>query len=247
MDWLPPDEEKVITTSEPKPYNIAGSIFIKRELPNARGQFVKERFFVEPLALRILAEQTTIPVPRLIAHGADANGLCFVATEYIFGSVQGDHAATECRMPQLHRPVVVKSWCRLCSDVVYANANRFVRDVVLTQLRRLRSRTTGFERVVVPPRWVTEHNGRKSWPVLTSEREEYVFTHHDLVLHNLLIDTRTLDVLALLDTEECGYFPPEMQQWKRDRPGQFDLYEDKELVREHIRLLSGKGGSVRRR
>jgi hypothetical protein len=143
-------------------------------------------------------------------------------------------------MPHLHCPLQVDTPCRACADTVRDNAYRFFEGVVLPQLATLRSRSTGLGGVVVPPRWVIEYDKRKSWPVLTSDREEYVFTHHDLVLHNLLIHTQTLEVLALVDMEECGYFPPELQQWQYDRPGQFSLYENSNLVQEHIRLLSGQ-------
>lgn len=245
MEWRPSDGDgELLFRSEDKSYHRAGSIFIKRELPNAVGPYVKERFKVEPIALGLLASETSIPVPKLVASGTDDNGLHYVATEYISGSVRGDMAATECRMPQDHRPLQVDTPCRACADTVRANAYQFVREMVLPQLARLRSRSTGLGGVVVPPRWVLEYDTRKCWPVLTSEREEYIFTHHDLVLHNLLVDTQTLKVLALVDMEECGYFHPELQQWRYDRPGQFGLYEDKQLVQKHIRLLSGQDGSI---
>ncbi|KAK0629190.1 hypothetical protein B0T17DRAFT_615002 [Bombardia bombarda] len=240
MAWQPSDGYgELIFQSEDKSYHRAGAIFIKRELPNAVGPFVKERFKVEPIALDLLASATAIPVPKLVAYGQDFEGLHYVATEYIFGSIRGDMAATECRMPRLHRPLQADTFCRACADTVHANADKFVREVVLPQLATLRSRSTGLGGVVVPPRWVLEHDKRESWPVLTSDDEEYVFTHHDLVLHNLLIHTQTLKVLALVDMEECGYFPRGLQQWRYDRPGQFELYANANLVQEHIRLLGG--------
>ena len=90
----------------------------------------------------------------------------------------------------------------------------FVEGVVLPQLATLRSRSTGLGGVVVPPRWVLEYDKRESWPVLTSEWEEHVFIHHDLVPHNLLIHTQTLEVLALVGHggRSTGIFPPELQQ-----------------------------------
>ncbi|KAI1313156.1 hypothetical protein F5Y03DRAFT_156620 [Xylaria venustula] len=245
MEWRPSDGNgELLFRSEDKSYHMAGSIFIKRELPNAVRPYVKERLKVEPMALGLLANRTTIPVPKLVASGTDDNGLHYVATQYIFGSVRGDMAALECRMPAVHRPLQVNTPCRACTDTVRANAERFVREVVLPQLKMLRGCSTSLNGLVVPPRWVLEHDQRNSWPVVTSELEEYVFVHHDLVVHNLLFHTQTLEVLALVDMEECGYFPPELQQWKYDRVGQFSLYEDGNLVRRDIRLLSGQGGSI---
>lgn len=92
---------------------------------------------------------------------------------------------------------------------------------------------------MVPPRWVVEHDQKESWPALKSRHADFVFGHHDLVLHNLLFSTRTLEVLVLLDLEECGYSPAKGQQWKVDRAGQFELYEDMDLIRRHIELIGG--------
>ncbi|KAJ9158113.1 hypothetical protein NKR19_g3601 [Coniochaeta hoffmannii] len=151
-------------------------------------------------------------------------------------------AALECRMPRLHggpSPEVRSMPCPPCECTIRANADLFVRELVLPQLRSLKSDTTGLDDIVIPPRWVVEYDKRERWPVLRSGRAEFVFCHHDLVPHNLLLSTRTLEVLALVDIEECGYFPAEVQQWKCDRAGQFDLYEEMELVQKHIRLIGG--------
>jgi len=77
-----PDREVVLYVSEAKSYHQAGTTFIKCERPDAFGlPWLKERFAVEAAALRLLAEPTSIPVPRLIAAGTDENGLCYLATE----------------------------------------------------------------------------------------------------------------------------------------------------------------------
>ncbi len=234
------NREVLLFQSEAKSYFKTATTFIKRERPDAVGlPWLKPRFTVEAASMTLLSERTSIPVPKLIAAGGDENGLCYLETEYIYGSVRGDMAALECRMPQLHPVCQPGSPCTACEGIVRANADRFVREVVLPQLARLRSDTTGLEGIVIPPRWVAEHDTRESWPVLSSRRADFVFCHHDLVLHNLLFSTKTLEVLALVDLEECGYFPAEVQQWKVDRAGQFELYEDMDLVRRHIELIGG--------
>ncbi|KAF2254765.1 hypothetical protein BU26DRAFT_144847 [Trematosphaeria pertusa] len=234
------DREVFLFRSEAKSYSKTTTTFIKRELPDAVGlPWLKERFTVEAAALRLLSEKTSIPVPRLIAAGQDEDGLCYLVTEYIHGSVRGDMAALECRMPQLHLSSQAGSPCAVCEGIVRANANQFVRKQVLPQLRSLKSETTGLGGIVIPPRWVSESDTRETWPVLSSRQADFVFCHHDLVLHNMLFCTQTLDVLALVDMEECGFFPPEVQQWKYDRAGQFELYENMDLVQKHIQLIGG--------
>ncbi|KAF2241388.1 hypothetical protein BU26DRAFT_525218 [Trematosphaeria pertusa] len=233
-------QEVFLYRSEAKSYFWTERTFIKRELPDAAGlPWLKQRFAVEAATLRLLSDQTSIPVPRLIAFGEDEYGRCYLETECIKGSVRGDMAADECRMPQLHHPSEAKSPCAACEGIVSANAERFVQEVVLPQLSRLKSRRTGLEGIVIPPRWVSHHDKREAWRVLESPQADFVFCHNDLVLHNMLFCTQTLKVLALVDMEDCGYFPPEVQQWKRDRTGQFGLYEDMDLVRRHIQLIGG--------
>ena len=230
-------EEISLFESEAKLYFRTTTTFIKRERPDAIGlRWLKERFTVEVAALQLLSKRTTIPVPKLIAFGEDKKGLCYLETEYIPGSVRGDMAAEICRLS--HNLGEPESPCALCEDIVRKNADQFVREVVLPQLASLTSDTTGLNGIVIPPRWVVEHDKREDWPVLSSQGA-FVFCHHDLVIHNMLFCTETLRVLALVDMEECGFFPAEVQQWKYDRWGQFTLYEDKDLVSKHIKLISG--------
>lgn len=79
---------------------------------------------------------------------------------------------------------------------------------------------------------------RAKWEVKKSTCPEFVFVLHDLVLHNFILSSETLEVLALCDVEESGFFPPEMQQWKFDWAGQGSLFEDEDLVERDIALLS---------
>jgi len=102
------------------------------ERPDADGlPWLKPRFVVEAASLILLSERTSIPVPKLIAAGVDNNGLAFVETEYIFGLVRGDMAALDCRMPKLHRFQQPGLPCTACGNIVRANADQFVREVVL--------------------------------------------------------------------------------------------------------------------
>lgn len=71
----------------------------------------------------------------------------------------------------------------------------------------------------MPPRWVIEMDDRLDWPVKQSLSVNSVFILYDLVDHNILVDVRTLVIRALVDGEEAGYFPKEMQQWQFNREG----------------------------
>ena len=115
--------------------------------------WLKPRFVVEAASLIILSERTPIPVPTLVAAGVAKNGLAFVETEYIFGSVRGDMAALDCRMPQLHCFQQPGTRCTAGENIIRANADRSVREVVLPRLARFGSNTTGLEGIVIPPRW----------------------------------------------------------------------------------------------
>lgn len=82
----------------------------------------------------------------------------------------------------------------------------------------------------MPPRWVFETDDRLKWPVKWSTEGDNVSTLHDLVDHNILLDIESLEVRALVDGEEGGYFPMEMQQWRFDREGQFKIHEKKKKI-----------------
>ena len=77
--------------SDVKSYNMTPTTFVKRELPDTITRpSIEHRFTVEAAALRLLGAKTSIPVPKLINYGQDQNGLWYLETEFIDGSVPGD-------------------------------------------------------------------------------------------------------------------------------------------------------------
>lgn len=114
-----------------------------------------------------------------------------------------------CWIPRQHRRDNAEAPCEVCADIVRRNVDDFVNGTVLPELRRLKSNETGLEGFVIPPRWVLDVDTRGSWSVKTSPEKEFVFSLHDLVLHNTLLSTQTLLVVTLIDLEEDEYFPPE--------------------------------------
>jgi len=242
--------ETLFFTTDVKAYYWTEDLFIKRELciqqrpidfetkQPATLPFLQERFFHEANSLRFLAENTAIPVPEVVDVGIDQYGLAFLKTKYAKGTIPAERAGEWCSLPSLHKPPNASQPCSACADVAKANINSFVDGVVLPELRKQKSCETGLNGFVIPPRWVMAVDKRKQWKVKTSRSPDFVFVLHDLVQHNLLLSSDSLEVAMLVDTEESGFFPPEMQQWKFDRIGQGSLYRDKNLVARDLALLS---------
>ncbi|MCJ1425040.1 hypothetical protein MMC29_002928 [Sticta canariensis] len=241
-------QERELSRGDFRSYHYTSTTFIKREIPyykRAKRQnglpiedpWLAKRFSNEVAAYQLLKEKTSIPVPRVISSGLDVHGCLYTEMELVPSSVQASVAASVCRMPKQHDMTTVTGPCSYCRDIVRQNVERFVQDKVLPQLRNRKSNTTGLNGCVIPPRWVMEADNRDYWPVKTSSRMNYSFVLHDLTEPNILVDYRTLEVLALIDVEESGYFQPEMQQWQVTREAQFELYENMEVVNRDINLL----------
>ncbi|KAI9675961.1 MAG: hypothetical protein M1829_003199 [Trizodia sp. TS-e1964] len=81
--------------------------------------------------------------------------------------------------------------CNMCKNIAQANARIFIENVVLPELAKLRSRTTGLEGFVMPPAWMLDTNTRDHWEPVTSSHKEFKFTHGDLGPSNLLMDPKT--------------------------------------------------------
>jgi hypothetical protein len=61
---------------------------------------------------------------------------------------------------------------------------------------------------------------------------EYIFQHGDLAAHNIIMDTQTLEVKALVDWEYAGFYPPGMEGW----PGTLcaDAYNRRGNNKDHL-------------
>jgi hypothetical protein len=245
-------DEECRYESDGRRYEWTSNTFTKRELPHDQrptdyeiGQSVtlpslRESMFHEAKVYQLLATYTDIPVPKNIVYGSDDAGLAFIQVEKMEGTVRGSDALKRCWMPRRHRSpdADASGPCERCAAAVRRSADDFVHCTVLPELRRLRSRVTGLDGFVVPPRWVRTADKRGRWEAKTSEEDEFVFVLHDLVLDHMLLSTQTLQVAVFVDVEESGYCPGEMQQWKFDRAAQESLSRDEALVRSHISLLS---------
>lgn len=203
---LKPGEKEVYSTSL-RIYSWTANTFIKREVPPNRRQknifgeyivdpFVKELFQIEASALKLLS-QTKIKVPRLMDSGPDENGLSFIETE-LWGGLPGLRVREECRMPQGNKHVD-DGECIKCEEKAWANAEIYIMNVVLPELSKLRSNSTGLDGIVVPPPWVRYHDKRKTWASKTSDTDEYIFCNWDIGAHNMMFEYETLEVIGLYD------------------------------------------------
>ena len=239
-------DEKVVGISDDKTYSFTASTFIKREIPlNKRNiswltgkpvvnPWLEERFRNEAAALELIRNNTNIPVPRLISSGKDENGLLFLETELVLGSVRADMVGDECRMPQLHK---IEGECNLCKELARKNSDRFVKEIVLPELSRLKASETGLNGFVIPPPYVLNFDERTSWKPKMSPFTEYSMTHGDLTHYNIMLNLKTLEVVSIIDWEHSGYFPSEFQQWHDSREGHISMCKNRELIRRLIAMI----------
>ena len=216
--------------------------FIKHDLPDCERrrrkdgsvitrQWIEERLYNEATALRLVAEKTTIPVPKVIGVGKDDNGLAYIETELLPGIVL-EKIKDQCWMQECH---VKEGPCEQCSSIAKKNTSRFIIEEVLPQLGKLRHTTTGLDGFLLPPPWILEYDKRTYWKPNSTNSTSYVFCHGDLAAHNIMIDPKSLNVVGIFDWEHAGYFPPEfLKVWSVDRQSYWDYFRDIESVKGFI-------------
>lgn len=78
----------------------------------------------------------------------------------------------------------------------------------LDTLREIKSNKTGGPSgIVVPPSRVVECTDDAFWSQRTADSQTYVFCHNDLSQPNIIVDSHTLKIKAILDWEYAGFFP----------------------------------------
>lgn len=175
-----------------------------------------QRIRNEVRALKLVSEQTTIPVPRLLDYGTLGDGRQFLVTERIDGVKLSSFDERACANESSKH--TNDATCTTCRDIAYANAANFVGNNVLPQLHSLKSQHRGIDGFVMCPQWISEEleppwPGKVPWKILPLETRDYIFQHGDLAAHNVLMDGKTLQVKALIDWEHAGFFPPGMEKW----------------------------------
>jgi tRNA A-37 threonylcarbamoyl transferase component Bud32 len=223
--------------------------FIKRELLDQErrrrkdGSIIfrpwnEERLRNEAAALQLIAEETTIPVPKLIGIGKDDNGLAYLETEFLPGIIL-ERIRDQCRMDK-GKSHVSDGPCEECGRIAQGNARRMIDEKVLPQLAMLQSSTTGLNGFVLPPPWILEHDERLHWQPKRAKLAAYIFCHGDLAAHNIMMDPNSLEVVAFLDWENAGYFPPEFQVFFVDRESYWDYFRDTKRITKFVALIEAE-------
>ncbi|MCJ1426157.1 hypothetical protein MMC29_004059 [Sticta canariensis] len=190
-------DERFFVNSDERCYSFTDTTFIKRERPlnerpiNKRtGEpvmipWLPERFQNEAAVLKIIADNTEIPVPRVKEIGQDSNGRWYLVTALVQNAVRADMVDDRCWMKQHHR--VYEGPCNACIEMAQANTDQFVKETVLPWLGTLRFNSTAVNGLMLPPPWVLKYDKRSTWIPKTSTHNEFVMVHGDLGPHNIIV------------------------------------------------------------
>lgn len=217
--------------NEQRHYLRTDTTFVKRELRQHEkvrdiyGKLIenpstRERLQNEVKALRFISSNTSIPVPEVLDFYID-NGAYVLVTKRVFGETLDNiepHDKAE----------------------AVENVDKFLQQIVLPQLQELRSSRLGsLVGPVIPPLRVTDRDKRPFWPSKVAASDEYVFCHNDLAQHNIMVDPKTLQPLAILDWEYSGFYPPGFESYLWYRP-----YNEQVVDEQHtshlLKLLRGE-------
>ena len=178
--------------------------------------------------MKFIAQNTTIPVPRII-EWSDVDGIGSLTVETIPGRSAAD---------------IINNVSEEDAQKIKSNVETFMIHKVLPQLAQLRSKRLGqLGNVVIPPPRVILWDERPFWPVKTFSKACYNFCHNDLSLQNVLIDPTSYEVLALIDWECSGFFPAEFEAplWRNSGHENRDDAWDEGPQRHLITLLNQSG------
>jgi aminoglycoside phosphotransferase len=203
-----------------------------------------ERIWNEATALELIRGNTRIPVPRVLDVGQNNDGT-YLTVERVDG-IELTSVKNICRQaptngsngypPAGH----TQKQCTACQTIANQNAERFITEFMLPELRRLTSSQTGLNGTVIPSPWVTEYDRRETWTSKTSTWQSFVFCHGDLGPQNLMCNPVTLQIQWVVDWENAGYFEEQfLDLWAVDRDKYLDLYEYGDRLAWQIALLEG--------
>ncbi|KAL8791135.1 MAG: hypothetical protein Q9195_006032 [Heterodermia aff. obscurata] len=227
-----PYEEYIVSDRH---YTFTPTTFTKRQLrPSeytyrkdgtvAKSRFERERLENERDALIFIAENSSIPVPRVL-EWSDIDGVGSLTVERISGGTYGE----------VHDTLGPSDQAKLDRNTL-----NYIEETLLPQLQSLRATKMGqLAGIVFPPVRVTGQEDRPRWEARTSTTRRYVYCHNDIASHNIMVDPATLTVNAVIDWEYSGFFPKEMEFpfWKIERNESYD----EEHCRKMIELLDAPG------
>lgn len=198
--------------------------------------WLSERFKNEATILEIIANNTNIPVPKVISFGQNSEGLWFLETTLVQGAVRADMIDGRCWMPQDHKPAQ-QGTCNSCMAIAEYNIKEFIQNEVLPALRSLQYKSTGISGIMIPPYWVLAYDKRPEWAVKTSNRPEFIIVHGDLGPHNIMLHQLTLKPLAVIDWEHACPLPPAFQLWSATDEKWSLICKQEEFIRGLITMI----------
>ncbi len=139
-----------------------------------------DRIRNEATALELVRQRTTIPVPRVLKVGEGPDGT-YLTVERVDG-IQLDEIGEQCRQPVVNGYLPeghTAKECAACQWIANSNAEAFMRETVVPQLKNLKLYTTGLNGIVIPMPWITEFDRRPAWKSKTSNEASNVFCHGD--------------------------------------------------------------------
>ena len=214
-------------------YTLTSSTFTKRQLfPHeqtlnihgkvAQHPFSRERLENERNALIYIAGNTKIPVPQVL-DWSDEGGVSCLTMEALHGSLLID------MMDDANKQLSPTD-----KAILGRNVDSFIYNTVLPELRKLRSRQLGqLSGTIFPPPRVSAIDGRSFWSRRIAPDERYIYCHNDLAQQNIVVDPQTLKIIALIDWEYSGFFPPEFEKpfWlDASGNGRVDEVESRRLI-----------------
>lgn len=233
-----PEEDRVRTwRSGRRAFTLTSTTFTKRQLYpyewelNLYGKIIADpfdraRLVNERKALTFIAQNTKIPVPRVL-DWTDEGGFGCLTVE----AIQGERA------DDVHDALTdAKDKERLRHSI-----QTFVAETVQPELNRLRSKTLGQldGGLFVHPR-ISFYDDRPYWRPKSYTTEKFVYCHNDLGMQNFLVDPESLEVRALIDWEYSGFFPKESERYIFDDEDRMDSLNEEEC-RGLIALLDAPG------
>jgi serine/threonine protein kinase len=187
-------EENCFSVTMEREYYKVGNSFIKRSLCPREWQITskgtihvprsgRERLLNETAVMTLIREKTKIPAPVLHCSFEDDDAV-YLIMKYVEGV-----SMTELEDEQ--RAVVQQEL-----------------EQHLQTMKGLRSsRIGGPSGITLLPYRGTLHSPRDKWSLKESDSDEYVFCHNDLSVHNVVVDSDTLKIRAILDWEYAGFYP----------------------------------------
>ncbi|MCJ1449552.1 MAG: hypothetical protein MMC23_010072 [Stictis urceolatum] len=147
---------------------------------------VVERLKNDAACMAYIREHTDIPVPKLL-DTYEKDGSFYLWMEFVNGVEM--NKLTEKEQIQLLPQI---------------------RNIVAA-LQKLRSNYSGGPTGILSPPSVIYFHHFSQWAQQYLPEKEFVFCHGDLAQGNILVDRETLKIVAVIDWEYGGFFPPELE------------------------------------